>query len=274
MTLSKKKLNVPIYKLIPSIITIVALCLGITSIRYSLDGKFNIAVALISIAAFLDGIDGRIARLLNSSTQFGAQLDSFADLCSFGVAPGVSVYLWILRDIPYKGVGWSIVLFYIVCSSLRLSRFHIQLIDNKKDREIEKDFFIGIPMPVAASVLLTPMMFSFEMIQNNFIIFSYWFNAFYMILIGFLMISKVPIYSAKRISVPKEKVNIILVMSSIIFTGIVFEPWILLPIFGLLYILIVPLGSVYYQNIRCKKRKFEHDADIMIVISIFIYSNL
>ena len=265
MPLSPQKLDVPIYKLIPSIITIVALCLGITSIRYSLDGKFNIAVALISIAAFLDGIDGRIARLLNSSTQFGAQLDSFADLCSFGVAPGISVYLWALREIPYKGVGWSIVLFYIVCSSLRLARFHIQSIDNKKNKEIEKNFFIGIPMPVAASLLLTPMMFSFEIIQNNFIIFSYWFNAFYMVLIGFLMISKVPIYSAKRISVPKEKVNIILVMSSIIFTGIIFEPWFLLPIFGLLYIMLIPLGSIYYYRHikKCKKYNIEHDADVI-----------
>ena len=94
MSIAPKKLNIPIQKLIPSMITILALCLGITSIRYSLDGKFNIAAALIVIAAFLDGIDGRIARLLNSTSEFGAQLDSLADLCNFGVATGIAVYLW------------------------------------------------------------------------------------------------------------------------------------------------------------------------------------
>ena len=123
MTMTPKKLNVPIQKLIPSIITILALCLGITSIRYSLDGKFNIAVALIIIAAFLDGLDGKIARLLNSTSEFGAQLDSLADLCNFGVAPGIAVYLWSLKEIPYKGVGWAIVLVYIACSALRRGFF-------------------------------------------------------------------------------------------------------------------------------------------------------
>ena len=245
MTLGPKKLNIPspLYKLIPSIITILALCLGITSIRYSLDGKFNIAVALITIAAFLDGIDGRIARLLHSTSEFGAQLDSLADLCNFGIAPGITVYLWSLKEIPYKGVGWAMVLLYIACSTVRLARFNIQAVDQNK--EIESNFFIGIPMPVAAGLLLIPMMCSFELIRSTLFIFSYWFNAFYMIFIGLLMISKIPIYSAKKISIPKERVNILLIISVVIFTGIIFEPWILLPIIGLSYIFIIPFGSFY-----------------------------
>lgn len=268
MTIAPKKLNVPIQKLIPSIITILALCLGITSIRYSLDGKFNIAVALIIIAAFLDGLDGKIARLLNSTSEFGAQLDSLADLCNFGVAPGIAVYLWSLKEIPYKGVGWAIVLVYIACSALRLARFNVlQNVDDDKDNEIKNNFFVGMPMPVAAGLLLIPMTCSFELFNNKVFIFSYWFVAIYMTIIGLLMISKIPIYSAKKITVPKERVNIILIFLGIVFTGIIFEPWIALPIIGLLYICFIPIGSCYYY---CKIKKGKNSNIATNALIVFI----
>ena len=247
MTITPKKLNIPIHKLIPSIITILALCLGITSIRYSLDGKFNVAVALIIIAALLDGIDGKVARLLNSTSEFGAHLDSLADLCNFGVAPGIAVYLWSLKDIPYKGVGWSIVLLYIICAALRLARFNVQNMDcYKNNNKVKCNFFIGIPMPMAAGLSLIPMMFVFEICNDRDTMFSYWFIAIYMVSIGLLMISEVPIYSAKNITVPKAKVNITLILSSIVFTGIIFEPWIVLPVVGFIYIIYIPIGSCYF----------------------------
>ena len=246
----EKKINIPVYKLIPSIITILALCLGITSIRYSLDGKFNISVALISIAAFLDGVDGKIARLLNSTSEFGAQLDSLADFCNFGIAPGIAVYLWSLKMMPYKGLGWGIVLVYIVCSSLRLARFNIKNVI--EDDNIQNNFFVGIPMPVAGGLLLIPMMCEFELFSNQSSPFSCWFIGIYMIVIGLLMISKVPIYSAKKITVAKEKVNIMLIILGIVFTGVIFEPWIILPIIGFLYVVFIPFGSFYYYKIKRK----------------------
>ena len=266
MTIAPKKLNVPIQKLLPSIITILALCLGITSIRYSLDGKFNIAVALIIIAAFLDGLDGKIARLLNSTSEFGAQLDSLADLCNFGVAPGIAVYLWSLKEIPYKGVGWAIVLVYIACSALRLARFNVQNADDDKDNKIKNNFFVGMPMPVAAGLLLIPMTCSFELFNNKVFIFSYWFVAIYMTIIGLLMISKIPIYSAKKITVPKERVNVILIFLGIVFTGMIFEPWVVLPIIGLLYICFIPMGSYYYCKI--KKGKNSNIATNALIVFI------
>ena len=268
MTLASKKINIPLSKLIPSMITILALCLGITSIRYSLDGKFNIAAALIIIAAFLDGIDGRIARLLNSTSEFGAQLDSLADLCSFGVAPGIAIYLWSLKGIPYKGVGWGIVLFYVACSALRLARFNTQPFDNDKNKEIRDNFFVGIPMPVGAGLLLIPLMCSFELCTDSLLVHSYWFMAFYMILIGLLMISKIPLYSAKTMSVPKERVNLILILSGMVFTGIIFEPWLLLPIIGLLYIIFVPIGSIYYYR-KITKSKNMKITKISIILALF-----
>ena len=271
MTFTSKKINIPLSKLIPSMITILALCLGITSIRYSLDEKFNIAVALIIIAAFLDGIDGRVARLLNSTSEFGAQLDSLADLCSFGVAPAIAVYLWSLKEIPYKGVGWGIVLVYIACSALRLARFNVQSFDyDNKNKELTSNFFVGVPMPVGAGLLLIPLMCSFEICKNNLLINSYWFIALYMIFIGLLMISKIPIYSGKKISIPKEKVNLLLILSGIVFTGIIFEPWLLLPIIGLLYIIFIPVGSIYCYRKVIKNKDIKTTKILVILVIIFI----
>jgi len=252
MSFPPNKISVPLSRLIPSIITIMALCLGITSIRYSLDSKFNIAAGLISIAALLDGIDGRIARLLNSTTKFGAQLDSLADLCSFGVAPSIAVYLWSLKDIPLQGVGWGVVLIYIACSALRLARFNVEnFIEHKK--ETDTHFFIGIPMPVGAGLLMLPLMCSFELLSEVQIVTLYWFIAFYTVIIGLLMISTIPVYSGKNISVPKDKVNIVLISLGIIFTGAIFETWIVLPAIGIVYIIITPIYSiVLYKKLTCK----------------------
>lgn len=124
-----KALHIPLYKLMPNIVTILGLCIGITSIRYALDGKWTMAVGLIVIAAILDGIDGRLARLLNSTSKFGAELDSLVDVINFGVAPALINYLWILHEIPYKGVGWAVVLIYSACSTIRLARFNSNLDD-------------------------------------------------------------------------------------------------------------------------------------------------
>lgn len=258
MSKQTKKLSIPIQKLIPSIVTILALCLGITAIRYSLDDKFHIATALIVIAAFLDGIDGRIARLLNTTSEFGAQLDSLADLCSFGVAPGVTIYLWSLQEIPYKGAGWAIVLFYISCSALRLARFNVLASSEYKNKSKAKEedgtvgnFFVGMPMPAAAGLLLIPMMVTFELFHDNAFLSSYWFMAPYMMMIGFLMVSKLPIYSAKKVTIPKERVSIMLVIIGMVFTGIILEPWILLPTIGICYMICISVGIYfYYKNKR------------------------
>ena len=252
MSLSAKKLTVPIQKLVPSIVTMFALCLGVTSIRYSLDGKFNIAVALIAIAAFLDGVDGRIARLLDSTSEFGAQLDSLADVCSFGVAPSITIYLWSLKEIPYRGIGWTVVLFYITCSTLRLARFNVQISSSSKNKGSgnSNEFFMGLPMPIAAGLLLIPLMCTFELLGKSIFPFSYWYMAFYMMTIGFLMVSKLPIYSAKKINIPREKVNIVLVIMGMIFTGVILEPWILLPIIGILYVLFIPVGIYLFYKER------------------------
>ena len=232
--------TIPISKLAPSFVTLMALCMGITSIRYAFDAKWSIAVALIIIAAVMDGIDGCLARLLNSTSSFGEQLDSLSDIVSFGVAPAVVIYLWSLHEIPYKGVGWAVVLFFIACSAIRLARFNSGL-SNPKQKEISKDYFQGIPMPCGAALILLPLTMSFELIS---IPVSPWFMALYIMFVGSLMISTLPIYSFKNFHINKKYVPLTLIISALFMAGIFLEPWVVLPFFGIGYLAVIPF-SIY-----------------------------
>ncbi|RZI46346.1 CDP-diacylglycerol--serine O-phosphatidyltransferase [Rickettsiales endosymbiont of Peranema trichophorum] len=242
-------LPVPLYRLIPNMITILGLCLGISAIRYALDLKVQTAVGLIIIAAFMDGLDGRIARFFNSTTNFGAHLDSLADIVSFGVSPAIVMYIWSLREIPYRGIGWSIVLFYVTCAALRLARFNVQSIDKTVTTKITAyGYFTGVPITAAAAISLIPVMLTFQMTNE---IFAPWFNGIYLSAIGMLMISRVPTFSLKNVNIKRENITVFLVLAGVIIAGVLLEPWILLPILGILYILLIPLSVLRYrQKIR------------------------
>ena len=239
----KRISTVPIQRLMPNFITLISLCLGISSIRYALDEKWVIAVSLILIAGFMDGVDGRLARLLNATSRFGAQLDSLADMVSFGVAPAIVIYLWSLHGIPYKGVGWSFVLFYVTCSALRLARFNAAL-EDPKEKVKSMSYFTGLPMPSAASISLIPLILTFEICEPN--TFSYHFVAPYMALIGFLMVSRIPLFSFKNLAIKSEIVPLVLVFTAVLIAGIIIEPWLILPFFGIAYLLTIPLSTYTY----------------------------
>lgn len=244
ISISKGLATIPIQKLVPNIITILGLCLGITSIRYAFDYKWSIAASLIIIAGFVDGIDGRLARFLNAVSKFGAQLDSLADVVSFGVAPAIVMYLWSLHEIPYKGVGWAIVLFFVACSALRLARFNSRL-DNKEEKIKADHYFTGMPITAAAFTCLLPMLISFEIVDYK---FSAWHVGSYIVIIGFLMISKIPTFSFKTTVIKKDYVPFILVFIAITITGIILEPWIILPIIGLIYLITIPISAIQYKK--------------------------
>ncbi len=238
--------HIPISKLAPSLITLLALCLGITSVRYAFDEKWTIAAALVLIAAILDAVDGRLARMLDASSKFGAELDSLSDLVSFGVAPALIIYLWTLHEVPYKGVGWSIVLFFIACSAIRLARFNSNLIDEEDAiKPKTTSFFSGVPMPAGGVLALLPMLLTFELLDD---FFSYWAIAIYMTIIGFLMVSKIPTFSIKSIRVPKEYISILLVFASVIMAAMILEPWIFLPLFALIYLFSIPFSIIAYRK--------------------------
>lgn len=244
---------VPLYKLVPSIVTVLALCLGITSLRYAFDGKVQFAVALILFAALLDGVDGKIARFLNSTSVFGAHLDSIADMVSFGVAPALLMYLWALHAIPYKGAGWSITLIYISCAALRLARFNVQNIGVEPQVAYQEgraarlsSYNVGIPMPAAALLCLTPMMLQFELCDGY--RFSILGLSLYLILVSLLMVSTIPTFSPKYLKVKRSNIPALMGLGAMFISGMLFRPWIIIPIVAAAYLGSIPV--VWYFSKR------------------------
>lgn len=241
--------EIPLAMLAPSIITMLALCLGVTAIRYALDAKFEIAAALVLIASVLDSLDGRVARLLNTSSDFGVQLDSLSDLVSFGVTPGIIIYLWSLHTIPFKGVGWGVVLFYVICSAFRLARFNVKAMAKEEKDTYGVNFFVGIPMPAAAGLSLLPLVATFHMLNKDF--FSHWVIAPYILMIGLLMVSKIPSFSGKRVAIKSKYIVPMLVLAGIIIIGILLDPWLTLPCIGITYFLSLPVSTfIYYKQYK------------------------
>jgi CDP-diacylglycerol--serine O-phosphatidyltransferase len=254
--MSETKVNsIHLYKLVPNMFTILALCLGITSVRYGMDSKFVTAASLILIAGFFDGIDGRMARLLNCSSSFGAQLDSLADIVSFGVSPSLLMYFWSLHSVPYKGVGWTVVLVYIACSALRLARFNVQQ-EDPSSNIIGKYFFTGIPIPAAAGLSLMPMIITFEITDW---VMPSWAVCVYILIIGFMMVSNIPTFSMKKISVNRSYVTWLLLAAGMIIAFVILDPWTALPIISLLYCLSIPCSIVYHKKMILKLGAISRD---------------
>ena len=165
--------------LLPNILTLGGVCLGISSIKFSIDGNFNLAVTLILLAAILDALDGRVARLIKGTSEFGKELDSLTDFVSFGIAPVLILYFWELNN--YGKLGWAIALIYSVCCVLRLARFN--LTKNENDQEWKNNFFEGIPSPAGGLLILTPLIYeltelNFNLNIKSFTPFPYYFNRF------------------------------------------------------------------------------------------------
>ena len=186
--------EIPRRLLIPNIITVLAVCAGLTGIRLAYEGKFELAVIMVLIAAFLDGIDGRVARLLKAQTNFGAQLDSLADVINFGVAPALVLHAYILHMAP--SIGWVAALLYAIANALRLARFNVML-EREERQSWEDAFFLGVPAPLGALLVLLPIYLGFLGVEANmtFAVIS----TIYAMIIAFLLISRVPVISGKEI---------------------------------------------------------------------------
>lgn len=235
----------PLLHLVPNLFTILALSLGLTGLRYGLDGRFELAVALIVAAGVVDGLDGRSARLLNITSRLGAELDSLADFVSFGVAPAIVVYLWTLSD--QRGIGWAIAILFATCCALRLARFNSELDDTAKPRWMSY-FFTGIPAPAAAGLVLMPMMASFVLGQDW--IRSWALNAVMMLLVALMMVSKVPTFSLKRIRVSPDWFPAVLLIGGVTVVFLVTETWLTLSVIGLAYLGSIPVSVVVARRLR------------------------
>ncbi|HXQ53147.1 MAG TPA: phosphatidylcholine/phosphatidylserine synthase [Stellaceae bacterium] len=231
-------------RLIPNILTLLALCAGMTAIRFAFAGRFEAAVIAIIIAGVLDGIDGRIARLLKGMTSFGAQLDSLSDFVSFGVAPAVLLYLWTMSAM--QSVGWALVLLFAVCCALRLARFNTQI--GADLPPYAYNFFTGVPAPAAAGLVMVPMMASFEFGGTFFR--APLLNGLVLAAVAALMVSRVPTFSMKRFSVPRELVLPMLIVIGAAAAFLTTEPWATLLAVGVVYLASFPVSIRQYLRLR------------------------
>jgi len=237
--------RIPVRTLLPNLITLLALCAGLTAIRLAIEEKLEWAVAAIVFAALLDGIDGRIARLLKGTSRFGAELDSLADFVNFGVAPALIVYLWGLHEL--KSAGWIAAMVFAICTGLRLARFNV-MIDDPDKPAWAANFFAGIPAPAGAITVLLPI-YTYFLGMPRFA-FVAPVTLVYTLAIAFLMVSRLPVFSGKRVGkrIAPELVLPVFVAVVLFFALLVAYPWEVLTLGTLAYLGGLPFGWIVYRE--------------------------
>ena len=238
--------------ILPNILTLIGVCIGLTSIKFALDGKFELSIIAVIVAGIIDGLDGRIARLIKGTSKVGKELDSLTDVISFGVAPAFIMYFWSMSEIGR--LGWLISLIYVVCVALRLARFNV---NSEVEPSWRDNFFEGIPSPAGGVLVLMPLIYSFSEVQ--------FFKPNYQILvpslfifISILLISKIPTYSFKKIVVPRSTTIFLLFVVVLYFGLLLIYPFNTLIISGVLYLVIIPVSSVHFLLIK-KNKKINED---------------
>lgn len=227
--------------LLPNALTIFGVCLGLSSIKFALDTNYSMSIIAIGFAAILDTLDGRVARLIKGTSKVGKELDSLTDVISFGVAPGFIMYFWTLNEIGK--FGWMLVLIYTVCCALRLARFNLTVIEENETWKI--NFFEGAPSPAAAGLVLLPLilnlsgLFQFE----NYATLS----SITILITSFLMVSKIPTYSLKRILIPRHLAVFLLLGIGIYVSLLIFYTFETLFFSGLIYIVLIPISYFHYK---------------------------
>jgi CDP-diacylglycerol---serine O-phosphatidyltransferase len=244
--------QVPIRVLIPNIFTLLGLCAGLTAIRMAIEHRWDLAVAALVFAAFLDGIDGRIARLLKASSRFGAELDSLADFVNFGVAPAIIIFNWALDDL--RSTGWIAVLIYAVCAALRLARFNVAL--ERSDLPAWKGgYFVGVPAPAGALLLLLPIYaqdlgFHLPSLTPLALVYT--------LAIALLMVSRVPTFSGKMIGqrIAREYVPPVFVLAAAFIALLLTYPSLTLAAGSVVYLALIPVSAYrYFQEERRMEAK-------------------
>ncbi|WP_342642737.1 CDP-alcohol phosphatidyltransferase family protein [Rhodoligotrophos ferricapiens] len=238
--------KVPVRFLLPNLITLLAMCAGVTAIRLGVEGRFELAVAGIILAILLDALDGRIARLLKGTSRFGAELDSLADFVDFGVAPAVLLYLWSLHEL--KSVGWIVCLALAICCGLRLARFNVAL-DDPDAPPFKSNFFTGVPAPAGAGLALAPLFLGFlGVIPDG--PDAAWFILPYVAIIAVLMVSKLPTFSGKTLGqrVRRDVVLPILLLMVLFIALLMSFPWQVLTAIAVIYLAMLPIGYRNYQR--------------------------
>ena len=243
--------------ILPNMLTLIGVCIGLSSIKFALDEKFELAIIAIIFAALIDGLDGRIARLIKATSKVGKELDSLTDVISFGVAPSFVMYFWLLNNLGK--FGWLLCLIYVVCVTLRLARFNV---NSNEEPSWKDNFFEGVPAPAGGILVLMPLIFSLS--EFDFLIISY--NILvpvFFISVSFLLISKFPTYSLKKIIIPRS-MTVFLLFGIVLFFGLLLiYPFKVITISGFIYLSLIPISFLHYRKINKQKdiNKIKNDDD-------------
>ena len=244
--------------ILPNMLTLMGVCIGLSSIRFALDGRFEIAIIAIIFAALIDGLDGRIARLIKGTSKVGKELDSLTDMISFGVAPAFIMYFWKLNTLGR--FGWLLCLVYVICVALRLARFNV---NSNQETSWKDNFFEGVPSPAGAILLLTPLIVSlsgFDFIQLNFDIIV----PIFFVVTSLLLISKFPSYSFKKIVIPR-RTTIFLLFGIVLFFGLLLiYTFNVIAISSLVYLFLLPISFFHFQKLKKQHEndKIQEDDDL------------
>ena len=228
--------------ILPNVLTLIGVCLGISSIKFAMDGNFSYAVLFLVVAAILDALDGRVARLIKGTSDFGKELDSLTDFVSFGIAPAFIIYFWELNKLGK--IGWLIVLLFSVCCVLRLARFNLTKFE--KNDEWKNNFFQGVPSPAGGCLILLPLIFQLSGFSNFIDLTS--ITPYFMVLISFLLISKIPTFSFKKIAIRRNMTIFLLLGVGLFFVSIVQFTFETLTVCILIYLFLIPIGIYNYRS--------------------------
>ena len=246
--------------ILPNLLTLIGVCLGISSIKFALDQNFSLAVIFLILAAILDTLDGRIARLIKGTSEFGKELDSLTDFVSFGIAPAFILYFWELKN--YGKIGWAITLIFSVCCVLRLARFNLTKIS--EDEEWKRNYFEGIPSPAGAILILLPLIYELSEIKLNLDIKK--FTPYSVLIVAVFLISNIPTFSLKKIKISSQLTIFLLFGIVTIFVSLIFFTFQALLLLGLLYLISIPVSFFLYKKTNkrlSKTMKEEEHEDIL-----------
>ena len=247
--------------ILPNILTLIGVCIGLSSIKFAFDGKFELSIIAVIVAGIIDGLDGRIARLIKGTSKVGKELDSLTDVISFGVAPAFIMYFWSMSEIGR--LGWLISLIYVVCVALRLARFNI---NSESEPSWRDNFFEGIPSPAGGVLVLMPLIYSYSEVQ--FLKLNYQIIVLSLfIFISILLISKIPTYSLKKIVVPRSATIFLLFIIVLFFGLLLIYTFNTLIISGVLYLVMIPVSSAHFllikKNKKIKDDSIDHHEDVL-----------
>jgi CDP-diacylglycerol--serine O-phosphatidyltransferase len=235
--------------ILPNAITLVGVCIGLTSIKFALDGKFALAVVAILFSGLMDALDGRIARLIKGTSKIGKELDSLGDVISFGVAPAFIMYFWNLQYL--EKLGWFVCLIYVVCVALRLARFNVS---SNEEPTWKDDFFEGVPSPAGGIIVLMPLVLSFSGLGDLFFKINYdVIVPLFFIIVSILLISTIPTYSFKRIVIPRSMTKFLLFGIVLFLGALLVYTFKILALSSFIYLCLIPISYFHFKKIKKKK---------------------